>query len=47
MIHDFINENILIVIFNSSGSNNHDEQICSLIGPAFKYSANRRKQLFS
>ncbi len=35
MIRDFSNDDIFIVIFNSSGSNNHDEQICSLIGPAW------------
>jgi hypothetical protein len=47
MIRDFSNDGIFIVIFNLSGSNDHDEQICSLIGPAFKYSANRMKQIFS
>jgi hypothetical protein len=34
MIRDFSNDDIFIVIFTSSESNNHDEQICSLIGPS-------------
>jgi hypothetical protein len=47
MIRNFSNDDIFIVIFISSGSDNHDEQICSLISSAFKYLANRMKQIFS
>jgi hypothetical protein len=46
MIRGFSNDDIFIVIFTSSGSNNHDEQICSLIGPASTNLANRIKQIF-
>jgi hypothetical protein len=47
MIRDFSNDDIFIVIFTSSGSINHDEQICSLIGHASRNSASRMKQIFS
>ncbi len=47
MICDFNNDNIVIVIFILSGSNNHKEQIYSLIGPVSTNSAERMKQIFS
>ncbi len=46
MIPDFINDDIFIVIFTSSWSNDHNTQICTLIGIISTSSANRVKRIF-